>query len=104
MEGTHLTQGQDVLLLAARQVQVLLVVGEQQAGLRGYQCGILQVVEAVRPGPAVQPAVPLAIHVFTHLPGKPNVVGQQSSIGLRPLAPALHVAQDPAPVLVVAGE
>ena len=53
--------------LRARKVHVAQVAGEQGRVFRGRNAGVAQMVPAMRPRPAVVPAVPLAVNVFADL-------------------------------------
>ena len=88
--------------LRARKVHVAQVAGEQSRVFRSRNAGVAQMVPAVRPRPAVVPAVPLAVDVFADLSRQADVVGQDAVVLPGALDPSVGVFLDPSSVLVVA--
>ena len=100
----HLAVLQQPVDLAAREVEVAVVAGQQRRVAASDDGGHAQAVEAVRPAPAVKAAVPLAVVILADLAGEADVVRHQAAVLLGALDPCLGVLDHPLAVLLLAGE
>ena len=100
----HAPLFQDAVHLLARQVEIGPVAGQQIGVGRRVERGFLQGQKAVRKGPAVAPAVPVASAVFAHLARKTDVVWQHAAVGLGTLHPSVGVFHHPSAVFFIASD
>ena len=95
---------EDAVLLAARQLEPGVVAGEQEGVAGRGEQGHLDVVPAVRTGPSVEAAVPLAVEVLPDGAGVADVVGDHPVVGTGALHPGAGVLDRPVAVPLLAGE
>src|SRR5207249_3011322 len=86
------------------QIQVAVVAGGGGGGQRGDGGGGADAVPAVRPGPAVVPAVPAPVQEAADHAVRPDVVRDDAVVRRGALAPCAGVLLDPVAVARVAGQ
>ena len=103
-ERHHLAAGDHRVQGRAQQIQVAVVAGGGGSGQRGDRGGATDAVPAVRPGPAVVPAVPAPAEQAADHPVRADVVRHDPVVRGGALPPRADVLLDPVPVARVAGQ